>query len=89
MSFTIRRSASKPVLASPSVLKVVGNGNPLPFEVSKRETSLDKVLITPEMAQYLLDNHNGRNRPVKQTRVDAYTMELKLGKWKYNGEHPV
>lgn len=56
------------------------------FVVYTSNRSIDGVLITPAIAQFLLTNHNGRNRPVKQTRVDQYAMELKLEKWKYNGE---
>lgn len=59
---------------------------PAPFDVPLTSQSVDGVTITPVIAQYLLDNHNAHNRPVKATRVDQYAMELQLGKWKYNGE---
>lgn len=56
------------------------------FTVPLTPCSVDDVLITPEIAAYLLKNHNANNRPVKETRVDQYATSMKLGLWRNVGE---
>lgn len=63
-------------------LKSSSNGFVVPLDCC----SMDGVKLTPALAQYLLDHHNGYNRPVKDTRVDQYVMEMQLGKWVNTGE---
>ena len=41
--------------------------------------------ITPKMAQYLLDNHNPRNRRIRPTHVKSIAMSIAKGHWVYTG----
>lgn len=43
-------------------------------------------LVTKEFAQYLIDNHNKNNRPVKTNQVKQLRNAMNTGKWKQNGE---
>lgn len=63
---------------------------PVAFDVPKKFMSMDNVLVTPAIAQFLLDNHNKLNRPVKDTRVDQYVLEMLLNRWRNdNGERMI
>lgn len=48
-------------------------------------TTTRKVLVTPEMALYLL-KINTRNRPLRQSRVLYFVNQMVTGLWKFNGE---
>lgn len=39
-------------------------------------------LVTPEYAQYILDNHNWDNRLIKEKRVTDYREAMNAGKWR-------
>lgn len=56
------------------------------FKVPKELSSRDNVEVTPAIAETLLQYHNAVNRPIKQTRVDQYAMEMILDQWVNNGE---
>ena len=42
--------------------------------------------ITPEQAQYILDNHNKGNRKPSQANVNALAAEMIKGRWMLNGQ---
>lgn len=44
------------------------------------------ITVYPETAQDWLDNHNNRNRKVRQPVVDRYAHDMIEGNWHYNGE---
>lgn len=39
----------------------------------------ETIEITPAMAQYILDNHNARNRPVSKGRVQKFSRKIRRG----------
>ena len=41
--------------------------------------------VSPDLAKHMLSTSNG-NRPLKQTKVEAYTRDMRAGKWQENGE---
>jgi len=43
------------------------------------------VDVTPKMAEEWLENHNKRNRTVRQRTVDAYARDMADGRWEQNG----
>lgn len=47
----------------------------------KTKISVIDMLITPEWAKDILDNHNTHNRHLSQKRVDAYVEAMLQGKW--------
>jgi hypothetical protein len=54
----------------------------IPFNfklLDKRQNVM--VLITPEDAQALLDDHNPRNRNIAEANVARWTREMKAGRW--------
>lgn len=38
--------------------------------------------ISPEMAQFILDNFNTNNRPKKTGKIELFTQDMKNGRWK-------
>lgn len=53
--------------------------------ISISAASLQKVLLTPEMATQLLE-YNTLNRPLNEQHVKRLTNQILKGKWKYNGD---
>jgi hypothetical protein len=47
---------------------------------------VSRAIITPDVAQQLLDNNNARNRGVRQSQMVFLTGQLKNGKFVFNGE---
>ena len=45
-----------------------------------------RAIITPDVAQELLDNNNTRNRSVRKSQMEFLTGQLKNGKFVFNGE---
>lgn len=56
------------------------------FKPTKRMQRFMKTKITPEVAQYLLDTFNTRNRSLTDSTVEAYARDMSSGRWAYNGE---
>ena len=50
--------------------------------VNSRKESSTKILLTPEIAEYLIGK-NIRNRPKNQMLIQQYANDIKNGKWKY------
>ena len=44
------------------------------------------VLITPRIAQELLDNYNSQNRPISKINVNTLTKQMEENLWSFNGE---
>jgi hypothetical protein len=44
------------------------------------------ILLTPELAEHLLLNHNNCNRPLSRINTEFLTKELQNGRWKFNAE---
>lgn len=42
--------------------------------------------FTPDEAEYLLANHNNKNRRLSNTRARSLADAMKKGQWKLNGE---
>jgi hypothetical protein len=49
-------------------------------------TTIDRVLVTPEIAEYILKVANGNNRNISKATVDSYVNDIWNGAWKDNGE---
>ena len=49
-------------------------------------TTEEKMLVTPELAKFWLDNCNTHNQNISQSRVQLYTDLMLSGRWTYNGE---
>ena len=43
-------------------------------------------VITPEIAKDYLAKNTGNYRKINKSRVDAYSKDMSLGKWEFNGE---
>lgn len=56
------------------------------FRPTKRMQRFMKTKITPEVAQYLLDTFNTRNRSLTDSTVEAYARDMSSGRWFYTGE---
>ena len=41
----------------------------------------EKVLVTPEIAKKMLENHNNHNRKISKATVNAYAEDMRNGKW--------
>jgi len=52
--------------------------------ISKKYTCF-MVVITPEMAQYILDNHNYDNRKISQAQKAAINKSIQKGGWQQDG----
>lgn len=44
------------------------------------------IRITPAMAEYIINNHNQRNRPVRPNRVAEYATKIKQGRMKLHSQ---
>ena len=44
------------------------------------------VIITPELAEALLENFNNHNRPMSEVNLKVLTKEMLTGSWVFNGE---
>lgn len=44
------------------------------------------AIITPQVAQAILDKCNGRNRPVRNRQIKFLTAQIESGRFVYNGE---
>jgi hypothetical protein len=53
--------------------------------MAKRQFANDFVTITPELAQHYLE-HNQHNRPISDSHVRRIALQIKEGKWKFNGD---
>jgi hypothetical protein len=49
-------------------------------------TTIDRVLVTPEIAEYILKVANCNNRNISKATVDSYVNDIWNGAWKDNGE---
>ena len=58
----------------------------VPFTVHLDKRSQDNVLITPDIARYLLANHNGKNRHISEAAVAKYARDMKANRWRDTGE---
>lgn len=56
---------------------------PLPH--TQEISSLERVILTPDMAAKLLD-HNTMNRPLRQPHVNRIASQIAKGQWKFNGD---
>lgn len=52
-------------------------------------TNFNAVTITPEIAQFLLDNHNAKNRPVDNAKAKKYAKIMATGEWAYTEESKI
>lgn len=57
-----------------------------PLEVFLNFTGSKLVVITPNIAQYVLENCNTLNRPLNKKRVAVIASAIKSGEWQVNGE---
>jgi len=49
-------------------------------------TTLDRVVVTPALAKYILETCNIHNRNISKATVDSYVNDIKAGAWRDNGE---
>lgn len=56
-------------------------------ELIQRKSGARRTLIvTPVMAQYILDHHNKLNSKIQGSAVDIYASDMAAGRWLYNAE---
>jgi hypothetical protein len=80
-----KRSSTKPLAANDVRVWLevrFCQADALPLNQFVSET----VLITPEMARYILEHHNLGNRPIKPTRVKKYAKLIKEGRFKVHSQ---
>jgi hypothetical protein len=46
----------------------------------------ESFLLTPELAKYLLEECNPKNRPIRQAHVEQLSIDIKNGRFQHNGE---
>jgi len=66
--------------------KAKASGKAWHIHVKSQDQYSEFVLITPAMAQLLLDEYNPDNRRLRENVVQAYCRDLKSGKWIDTGE---
>lgn len=53
---------------------------------NKRSHGVCLAIIEPDVAKYILENHNDNNRPVRKAQKDFLKKQLRSGDFQYNGE---
>lgn len=56
-------------------------------KVSVPLTTTYEVLITPEIAEEILEKYNSNNRPLSNSLAKMYANEFLRGQWNFNGEN--
>lgn len=74
IEFSAERAAGKLV---PQVVDAMWLLKPHPFPEIRR------VLITPDVAEVILQKANTGNRPLRQVRVEHWRTQIKNGRWRY------
>lgn len=69
-----QRAAGKFVAQPANMLWVLGK-HQLP--------DYQRLLIEPDLAKVILENHNNKNRPLRATRVEYWTNVMKSGNWHF------
>ena len=54
--------------------------------IDGHECEVRFVLVTPDLAAEILENHNSENRPFSQSNVAKLVKEINSGNWSFNGE---
>jgi len=63
----------------------------LPFRTNDKNGDIRTVIFkpvtyTPELAKYILENHNSNNRDIRRNNVEHILSEILGGNWMFNGE---
>jgi hypothetical protein len=62
-----------------------GEKNHATFNVDGEKYELSIVLITPEIATYIMENDNYNNRPISKINVKFLVNEMTRGNWRFDG----
>ena len=65
--------------------EIIKQSSPLPFDPNSQERDSMVVIITPKMAQYILDHHNNDNRKLCPSQVVKIGQSVKTFGWLFDG----